>query len=125
MADTEPRLTTYYNGACPVCRAGIEGMRDKHAGDETYDWLDITADPSVLGPLGLEQDAVKKRLHVADETGRMHIGVDAAIALWRKSPRTRWRAKLVGVPGIYHLSCFYYDRILAPALFWWNRRNGR
>ena len=125
MTESKPQLVTYYNGACPVCRAGIEGMRDKHAGDDAFDWLDIAADPAILEPLGLKHDDVKKRLHVADSTGRFHIGVDAAIQLWMADPRTKWRAKLVATPGIYHLSCFYYDRILAPLLFRWNRWNGR
>lgn len=29
MADDQDRIKVYYNSACPVCRAGIEGQKDK------------------------------------------------------------------------------------------------
>ena len=126
MAD-DGDIVTYYNGACPVCRAGIHQTRRDadRRGADGMGWIDVAADPAVLDPLGLDLDAVKKRLHVRDRDGRMRIGVDAAIALWQAIPGQRWRARLVALPGIYHIGRFYYDRMLAPALFWWNRRKGR
>ena len=123
----EQSITTYYNGACPVCRAGIHATRaeaDKRGAD-AMDWVDIADTPAALDPLGLELDPVRKRLHVRDRDGHMKIGVDAALVLWRAIPGKAWRARVVGVPGIYHLSCFFYDRLLATTLFWWNRRKGR
>ena len=120
-------IVTYYNGACPVCRAGIEATRAtaERRGAADMAWTDIAADPGVLDPLGLQRDRVRKRLQVRDRDGRMAIGVDAAIVLWRAIPGKAWRARVIALPGLYHLSCFAYDRLLAQALFWWNRRKGR
>ena len=118
---------TYYNGACPVCRAGIAQTRRQAEakGADGMAWIDVSEDPGVLDPLGLQLDPVKKRLHVLDADGNMQIGVDAAITLWRAIPGQGWKARVVSTPGIYHLGRLWYDHVLAPTLFWWNRRNGR
>ena len=116
-------LVTYYNGACPVCRTGIHGYRDlaQRLGRRDLAWLDIASEPELLAPLGLEVADVRRRLHVIDDQGRIHIGVDAFAALWETLPRRRWLARIIRAPGIHAVSAFLYDRGLAPALDAWNR----
>ena len=120
-------LVTYYNGACPVCRTGIHSYRAwaDRLGRHDLAWLDIASEPELLAPLGLDVADVRRRLHVIDDQGRIHIGVDAFAALWETLPRRRWLARIIRAPGIHAVSAFLYDRGLAPALDAWNRRRAR
>jgi predicted DCC family thiol-disulfide oxidoreductase YuxK len=104
-----PHLTIYYNTRCPVCDAGIDWQRNRllaavRAG--TIEFKDINEQPDALSHYGATLDDIRRRLHATDETGRLIVGADVAVALWR--PFTR----------------FFYDRF-ADWLFAWNRRKGR
>ena len=120
-------LATYYNGDCPVCRTGIHGYRAlaDRLGRRDLAWHDIAGEPELLVPLGLNAADVRRRLHVIDGSGRVHIGVDAFAALWDTLPRRRWLARIIRAPGVHAVSAFFYDRGLAPALDAWNRRRSR
>lgn len=120
------KLTTLYNGACPICRAEIDHYR-RYAGPRALalDWTDISVDTVWLDRLGVDRDAVKKRLHVVAPDGRVHVGVDAFAALWAEMPRYRWLYRLVRAPLVKQAAAALYDHVLAPALFAWNRRRGR
>lgn len=117
-----------YHGACPIC-----GTEVSHY--QTYcdrkslrlGWEDVStgADSPTLARLGIDREDAKRRMTVVTPDGAVHRGVDAFLALWREMPRYRPLARVVALPGIYHLGCFVYDRLLAPALYAWNRRNGR
>src|SRR5882724_6315425 len=97
---TEPRLIVWYNTRCPVCDAGIDWQRNKLL------------------------DAVRRRLHATDDSGRMIVGADVAIAIWRITPGESWLASLFGNPVMLPVTRFAYDRF-ADLLFAWNRRKGR
>ena len=66
---------------------------------------------------------MRRRLHAIDETGRLLIGADVAIAVWGRTPGERWLASLLGNPLVRPVARFAYDRI-ADALYAWNRRKG-
>lgn len=119
-------LTTLYNGSCPICRLEI-GHYQSYCADRPLGlaWVDISSDEDWLKRLGLTREAAKRRLHVLDGDGRLLIGIDAFIALWQRMPRYRWLAWLIGSRAIRPIAACVYDRILAPALFAWNRRAGR
>lgn len=121
-----PAATTLYNGACPICRLEIGTYQSRCAQDGiALGWIDISRDGETLARLGLERDAVKRRLHVLDADGRMHVGVDAFLVLWRAMPHLRRLAALVGHPAVKPLARLVYDRAIVPALFTWNRWHGR
>ena len=123
---TEPRLVVWYNTRCPVCDAGINRQRNKlidavRAG--RIEFRDINDEPDALAAYGASVDDVRRRLHATDESGRLIVGADVAIALWRATPGEGWLARLAGNPVALPLTRFFYDRF-ADLLFAWNKRKG-
>jgi len=123
----QPRLVVWYNTRCPVCDAGINRQRNKllaavQAG--TIEFRDINLEPEALAKYGASLADVRRRLHATDEAGRLLVGADVAIAVWRLTPGERWLAALFGNPVVRPLTRFAYDRF-ADLLYAWNRRKGR
>jgi predicted DCC family thiol-disulfide oxidoreductase YuxK len=122
-----PHLTVWYNTKCPVCDAGIDWQRNKllaavRAG--TLEFRDINEAPDALAAYGAGIDDIRRRLHATDEEGRLVVGADVAIALWRLTPGEGWLATLLGNPVTLPVTRLVYDRF-ADLLFAWNKRNGR
>jgi predicted DCC family thiol-disulfide oxidoreductase YuxK len=122
--ETLDRPVCYYNGACPVCRFEIEHYKDGPDG-HAVQWHDLGSDPEALASFGIDRAGAKRRLHVRDEAGRMHSGVDAFILIWQRMPRYRSLARFVGRRGVRPVAALVYDKLLAPLLFHWNRWRGR
>jgi len=121
-----PQLTVWYNTKCPVCNAGIDWQRSRLVGAAragVIEFRDINLEPDALARFGATLADVRRRLHGVDADGRLHVGADCAIAIWRATPGDGWLARLVGLPGIHQISCFGYDRF-ADLLYAWNRRKG-
>jgi predicted DCC family thiol-disulfide oxidoreductase YuxK len=121
------RLTIWYNTRCPVCDAGIDWQRNKllaavRAG--TIEFKDINEQPDALARYGATVDDIRRRLHATDEAGRLIVGADVVVALWRLTPGQGWLAALFGNRAMLPLTRFGYDRF-ADLLFVWNRRKGR
>ena len=122
-----PHLTIYYNTRCPVCDAGIDWQRNRllaavRAGK--LEFRDINEEPEALARYGADVDDVRRRLHATDEAGRLIVGADVAVALWRLTPGQGWLAALFGNRVMLPLTRFGYDRF-ADLLFAWNKRHGR
>jgi predicted DCC family thiol-disulfide oxidoreductase YuxK len=122
-----PRLTVWYNTRCPVCNAGIEHERRRlgaaiAAGEIAF--RDINCEPDALADHGASIEDVRRRLHATDETGRLIVGADVALAMWAMSPRERVLAALFGNRLVRPLTRFAYDRF-ADLLYAWNRSKGR
>lgn len=110
-------LTTFYNGACPACRAGIGQYREACAGTEAerdHAWCDISEMPQALAARGIGPDEATRRLHVIDREGRLWRGLDAFLVLWRSIPRYRWMGRLVALPGVHALANWLYEGVIAP-----------
>lgn len=122
MADDQDRIKVYYNSACPVCRAGIEGQKDKTTACQVQ-WADVHRDNEAVAEIGESLEYVRERLHVVDEQGVKRMGVDAFIVLWRHSPKERWKARLLSLPLIHPLAQLGY-KAFARLLYRWNRRKG-
>ena len=121
-----PQLTVWYNTKCPVCNAGIDWQRSRlvrAARTGVIEFRDINLEPDALARFGATVNDVRRRLYGIDADGRLYIGADCAIAIWRATPGDGWLARLVGLPGILQISRFGYDRF-ADLLYAWNRRKG-
>src|SRR5258708_27692569 len=109
---TGHRLVVWYNTRCPVCDAGIDWQRNKllaavRAGHISF--RDINEQPDALASHGASLDDIRRRLHATDETGRLIVGADVAVAMWRVSPRPRVAAAAVCESPDIHgntLSCY-------------------
>jgi predicted DCC family thiol-disulfide oxidoreductase YuxK len=84
---------------------------------------DINEQPDALASHGASLDDIRRRLHATDETGRLIVGADVAIAMWRVTPGEGWLAALFGNPVMLPLTRFVYDRF-ADILFTWNKWMG-
>ncbi len=123
---TTHRLTVWYNTRCPVCDAGIDWQRNKllaavRAGHLSF--RDINDEPEALAVHGASLDDVRRRLHATDESGRLIVGADVAIAMWWITPGQGWLASLFGNRLVLPVTRFCYDRF-ADVLFAWNKRKG-
>ncbi len=116
-------LTTFYNGACPVCGTEIRSYaRYAEKKELPLGWVDIDANPDALAAYGLSADDVKRRMYALDAAGRLHVGVDAFIVIWRSMPRYRWLARIVALPGLKQISGWLYDHVLAWLIYRWDKR---
>ncbi|MBE7368043.1 thiol-disulfide oxidoreductase DCC family protein [Ramlibacter pallidus] len=120
--DDPSRTTVYYNSACPVCDAGIRSERGRLQGCDIR-WVDVHQQPDAVQPLGAGLEDVRKRLHVVDAQGGLHVGSDALAELMAQSPRRRPLARLLRAPGVRQLVAAGYD-LFAAVLYRWNRRRG-
>ncbi|WP_181170796.1 DCC1-like thiol-disulfide oxidoreductase family protein [Mesorhizobium sp. B2-6-2] len=123
----EPLLTVWYNTRCPVCDAGIN--RQKRQLVEAVkvgriEFRDINFEPEALTAFGVSLEDIRRRLHATDAGGRLLVGADVAIAVWRITPGEGWLASLFGNAIALPLTRFAYDRF-ADVLYAWNRRKGR
>jgi predicted DCC family thiol-disulfide oxidoreductase YuxK len=120
-------LTVWYNTRCPVCDAGIRHQKKRlieavKAG--RIEFMDINLAPDALAGFGASLEDIRRRLHATDAEGRLLVGADVAIAVWRATPGEGWLASLLGNPLLLPITRFVYDRF-ADRLYAWNRRNGR
>jgi predicted DCC family thiol-disulfide oxidoreductase YuxK len=121
---TDRHLVVWYNTRCPVCDAGIDRQRNKLIAaveSGAIEFRDINLEPQALAPHGASLEDVRRRLHATDEAGRVIVGADVLLALWRRTAGERWLAVLLGNPIARPVTRFTYDRF-ADALYAWNRR---
>jgi predicted DCC family thiol-disulfide oxidoreductase YuxK len=121
-----PKLTVWYNTKCPVCSRGIERqnqrlVRAARAG--AVEFRDINIEPDALSRFGAGVEDVRRRLHGVDPGGRLYVGADCAIEIWRRTPGDVWIGRVLGLPILRQITRFAYDRF-ADLLYAWNRRNG-
>jgi len=83
---SEPVLTVYFDGSCPLCRREIAFYR-RLRGAEQLHWQDVSAG-APLGQ-GLSCEQAMRRFHVRDAQGRLFSGGAAFARLWRALPG--WR----------------------------------
>ncbi|BCG93440.1 thiol-disulfide oxidoreductase DCC family protein [Mesorhizobium sp. 131-2-1] len=124
---SKPLLTIWYNTRCPVCDAGITRQERRlveavKAG--RIEFRDINLEPAALAGYGASLEDIRRRLHATDTEGRLLVGADVAIAVWRRTPGEGWLAALFGNPVLLPLTRLAYDRF-ADLLYAWNRRKGR
>jgi len=122
-----PRLVVWFNTRCPVCDAGVDFQKSKlidavRAGRIVFS--DINETPAALASYSVAVNDVRRRLHATNESGRLFVGADVVIEVWRLTPSQNWLAALFGNRLMLPLTRFAYDRF-ADVLFAWNRRKGR
>ena len=122
-------ICVYYNSACPVCKAGIEYQKGKAQQADIF-WGDIHLDKRLLenvspdldklGLNNLSLETLRKYLHVTDQQGEVHIGIDAFIVIWRNSDKQVWLANMFSLPILKSIAKTGYF-IFANILYHWNR----
>lgn len=102
-------VTIYYDGKCGLCSREITYYK-KIAPEGLFNWADIAHDPAPLQTLNITQADALRRLHGVDEGGRLYIGVDAFVLIWRQLAYWRWLGMVVGLPLVRHTTGWAYNR---------------
>ena len=87
-----PKLAVWYNTKCPVCNTGITWQKSRlvrAARAGAIEFRDINLEPDALARFGAGVEEVRRRLYAIDADGRLYVGIDCAIAIWRRTPRRR------------------------------------
>lgn len=92
-------ITVFYDGKCGLCRREIKYYKGI-ASQDIFEWVDITVDMSGLDRLGISYADGLRLLHVQDETGKLYIGVDAFLTIWRQLRGWKYLARFMGFPVI-------------------------
>mgnify|MGYP001443956404 CR=1 FL=1 len=100
-------ITVFYDGKCGLCSKEINYYR-KIADVNKFDWQDITRSAQALEKKGISLAQGLKLLHATDSSGRLHIGVDAFVLIWRNINRWRILARLTSLPIAYQCACLLY-----------------
>lgn len=116
----DPATDVIYNGACPVCDAGIKAFRNDEA-DLCY--TDVTIHPAILGVHGLTLEDVQFRVHAVNSDGALVRGIDAVAVILAQKPRWRLFARTLGWPVLRQIGWIGYE-IAAFLLFRWNKWRG-
>ncbi|VTS06186.1 thiol-disulfide oxidoreductase DCC family protein [Tuwongella immobilis] len=104
---TQPQVTVFYDGLCPLCSREINHYR-KVVRDGSIGYVDISEPTFDAAAFGLDPVQVHRHLHVVDASGKVFKGVDSFLKLWPHVPGMRWLAPLVGTWGIRHLAKLGY-----------------
>ena len=112
-------ICVYYNSACPICSAGIEYQKGKTP-EADIEWGDVHTNNSLVEGLSSDLETVRKYLHLTDQQGQLHVGIDAFIVIWRNSKNQAYLAKIFSSPLIHPIATIAY-LAFAKALYRWNR----
>jgi predicted DCC family thiol-disulfide oxidoreductase YuxK len=96
-------ITVFYDGKCGLCSKEISHYR-KIAPSNIFNWQDITESADELNQEGITLAEGLRLLHAKDNSGQIHVGVDAFILIWKQLSRWRVLAFLVGLPIIRHIA---------------------
>lgn len=118
---TQPCLTLWYDGTCPLCIREINLMRrlDRRS---ALCFLDAGKADAAACPL--ERSLLLARFHVRTREGRLLDGAAAFAAVWRELPLLRPLGELARLPGALWLLEGAYRAFLRvrPQLQRWVRR---
>ena len=94
-----PRLTVWYDGACPLCIREIALMRRLDR-DKRIAFIDLT-EPS--GACPLDRTIMLARFHATTTAGETLSGAAAFAAMWREIPALRPLGHVARLPGVLPL----------------------
>jgi hypothetical protein len=94
-------LAVFFDGAAPAQAArAVRYRRALNPARRDVLWRDLARYPEALSLFGLGRAAARRGFAVVDRLGRLRIGLDARVALWRELPGYRWRAWLFDLTGV-------------------------
>lgn len=114
---SNPPLTVYFDGSCPVCAAEIGHYR-RQAGADACVWIDAASCADAELGTGLPRDAALRRFHVRRADGRLIDGMRGFATLWATLPRYAWLGRFASfgpMPAILELA---YRIFLAVRPLW-------
>jgi predicted DCC family thiol-disulfide oxidoreductase YuxK len=101
------RVVSLFDGQCGICTRSARwiGQRDAEGRIERLDLRDPNA--AARFP-ALSTDEVRANMHAIAESGQVHVGLDAVIAVFDQLPRWWTVAAVLRIPGIHRVSAAGY-----------------
>ena len=100
-------IQVFYDGKCGLCRKEINYYKSI-APPGVFDWQDITLCQKQLQQTGVSYPDALKILHARRTDGKLQLGVDAFILIWKQLKYWRILAFIVAIPGLKHTAQFVY-----------------
>ncbi len=88
MSSTDPKVTCFHDGECPICQLEIKAMQKLDTAGNIR-WVDINQDKEALARAGITYKQAMQRLHVLDANQQLQSGVLGFIQLWQQLPYYR------------------------------------
>ena len=108
-------IIVFYDGKCGLCRREINHYR-KIAPEGVFDWQDITESSHDLKKEGISLSKGLEILHAKDADGKIHVGLDAFILIWKHLKRWKVLSVIISLPLILQITNIVY-RIFASWRF--------
>lgn len=100
-------ITVFYDGKCGLCAKEINHYR-KIAPDGVFIWKDIIKSADDLKKHGISVSEGLKQLHAIDNNGRLHVGVNAFMLIWKQLRRWKVLAFIFSLPIIQEVVNIIY-----------------
>lgn len=100
-------IKVFYDGKCGLCSKEINYYK-RIAPNNIFDWIDITESPKILKQENLDLQNTLKFLHVKDTDGKLYLGSDAFIIIWKQLRYWKILAALVSLPIIRQTANIIY-----------------
>ena len=100
-------IDVFFDGKCGLCSKEIMYYRNI-AKKGIFKWHDIAEDPTPLNKYNIPQSTALRLLHLRDDNGKWHIGVDAFIVIWLRLENWYYLGFLIGLPGVKQVASLFY-----------------
>ena len=110
MAQGCSKLTVYFDGSCPLCKAEMSYYMTQDTA-EMMQFVDISAEEQSL-PKDLNRQEAMSRLHVRKPNGELVVGAASFVNIWQALPRWNWAARTAALPGMTPTLEFAYRLFL-------------
>jgi len=100
-------ITVFYDGKCGLCSREIEFFKRRTPRSSVV-FRDIARDPDALDGREITQAEALMIMHVEDEAGQVHLGVDAFAVMWGQYRGWSLLTKTVSSPLVYPLAKSLY-----------------
>ena len=93
---SDPKLTVYYDGACPACSREIALYRRQSGADQCV-WVDASSCLEAELGSGLSRASALARFHVRGSDGQLIDGMRGFAVLWRLLPRFALAGRIASI----------------------------
>ena len=95
-------LTIFYDDSCPICRTEILGFYSIYPQDMNL--ISLSQGANELERHNIKLEDALTLMHVIDEQGRLHTGMEAIRVMYRRlgKPKTAWFTSLPVLNGFFN-----------------------
>ena len=110
-------MKVYYNKSCNICKAEINLYKKQNI--KEIEWVDITNNIAAEKETSKNDKNLLRRLHVIDN-GKVFVGAEAFLLVWKKIPKYRFLYNFFRLPVIFSIFKLGYE-IIAYFLYLKNK----